>query len=133
MIGFGVNSLGKHNHPLCWFIIPRSTESEITYTFTFLELQEAVMLLFDIHVCSDPGCEFCVHLEYLMHNPLVIKFKTEESFLNGKIPVDTAQCDNHLGFGNFTREVFDKDPNVCKWHALGKYLFLLALSGSDVY
>ncbi len=26
MIGLGVNSLGKHNHPLCWSIIQHSTE-----------------------------------------------------------------------------------------------------------
>ena len=25
MIGLRVNSLGKHNHPLCWSIIPHST------------------------------------------------------------------------------------------------------------
>ena len=41
MIGLGVNSLGNHIHPLCLLIITHSTESELTYTGTFLELQEA--------------------------------------------------------------------------------------------
>ena len=49
MIGLGVNSLGKHNNPLCWSIIPHQSESELTYTGIFLELQEEAMLLFDIH------------------------------------------------------------------------------------
>ena len=118
MIGFGVNSLGKHNNPLCWSIIPHQSESEITYTGTFLELQEAAMLLFDIHTCDDPDCQFCVHLVALMDNPEVVKYTKSDKFKAGKIPVDTAQCDNLLGFGNFTREVFYMDPNVCKCHAL---------------
>jgi hypothetical protein len=29
MIGFGVNSVGNHNHPLCWSIILHHTESEL--------------------------------------------------------------------------------------------------------
>jgi hypothetical protein len=30
MIGFGVNSLGGHNHPLCCSLIPDSAEGELT-------------------------------------------------------------------------------------------------------
>ena len=127
MIGFGVNSLGKHNHPLCWSLVPHNSEGELTYTGTFQELQEAVMLVFDIESCSDPDCEFCAHLDFLMHSEGVIKFKSGDAFKNGKLPVDTAQCDNILGFGNFTREIFDMDANVCKCHALGKYLFSVCL------
>jgi len=58
------------------------------------------MLLFDIDPCSDPDCEFCAHLDFLMHSEGVIKFKSGDAFKNGKLPVDTAQCDNILGFGN---------------------------------
>ena len=67
----------------------------------------------------------------LMDNSEVVKFKKDDKFKAGKIPVDSAQCDNHLGFGNFTREVFDMDPNVCKCYALVKYLFQLGLTGPD--
>ncbi len=38
MIGFDVNSVGNHHHPLCWSIILHQTEGEVTYTGTFLEL-----------------------------------------------------------------------------------------------
>ena len=54
MIGLVFNSLGNHNNPLCWSIIPHQSESELTYTGTFPELQEAGMLLFDIHTCDNP-------------------------------------------------------------------------------
>ncbi len=54
MIALGVNSVGNHNHPLCWSIIPHNTEGELTYTGTFLGLQEAAMLLNDIRTCPDP-------------------------------------------------------------------------------
>ena len=131
VIGFGVNSLGKHTNPLCWSIIQHQSESEITYTCTFLELQEAAMLLFDVHTCDDPDCHFCVHLVALMQNPEVVKYTKSDKFKAGKIPVDSAQCDNHMGFGNFTREVFDFDPNICKCHALGKCLFLPCITVAD--
>ena len=110
---------------------PHQSESGITYTGTFLELQEAAMLLFDIHTCDDPDCHFCVHLVALTDNPEVVKYTKGDKFKAGKIPVDSAQCDNHLGFGNFTREVFDKDSNVCKCYALGINLFLLCSTVPD--
>jgi hypothetical protein len=44
MIGLGVNSIGNHNHPLCWSNIQHNKEGELTYTGTFLELQEAALL-----------------------------------------------------------------------------------------
>jgi hypothetical protein len=44
------------------------------------------------------------------------------AFHNDTLSVDSAQCDNIFGFGNFTREVFDMDPNMCKSHLLGEQL-----------
>ena len=119
MIGFGVNSVGNHNHPLCWSLIPHHTESEITYTGTFLELQEAALLVNDIHTCSQADCEFCNCLDELLSQERVVKFLEGDFFKAGKLPIDTAQCDNFHGFGNFTREVFGWDPNICKNHLLG--------------
>jgi hypothetical protein len=45
MIGFGVNSLGGHNHPLCWLLIPDRAEGELTYTRTYNKLQRSALLL----------------------------------------------------------------------------------------
>ncbi len=59
MIGLGVSSLGNHNHPVCWSIIPHHTEGELTYTGTFIELQDAFLLAKDLHTCSNIECHFC--------------------------------------------------------------------------
>ena len=121
MIGFGVNSLGNHNHPLCWSIIPHNTESQVTYTGTFKELQEASLLLFGINACSSPDCKCCARLYELLDDERVKKYVASDDFKDQKIPVDTAQCDQIQGFGNFTREVLGIDPNVCNTlaHLLG--------------
>jgi hypothetical protein len=42
MIGFRVNSIGGHNHPLCWSLIPSDSEGKLTYTKTYLEVQKKV-------------------------------------------------------------------------------------------
>jgi hypothetical protein len=78
MIGFGVNSVGNHNYPLCWSIIPHNTEGEPTYTGTFL--------------------------------------------------VDTAQCDQIMGWVNFTSELLGIDPNTRKNHLLGNLQSVLCQS-----
>ena len=119
MIGFGVNSLGNHNHPLCWSIIPHNTESQVTYSGTYKELEEASLLLFSIKSCSYPGCKCCATLHELINDARVKKFVASDVFKAQKLPVDTAQCDQIQGFGNFTREEFGFDPNVCKAHLLG--------------
>ena len=71
MIGFGVNSLGNHNHPLCWSIIPHNTESQVTYSGTYKELEEASLLLFSIKSCSYPGCKCCATLHELINDARV--------------------------------------------------------------
>ena len=126
MIGFGVNSVGSHNHPLCWSIIPHQTEGELTYTGTYAELEEALILSYSIRTCDREDCTSCATLKQLRAQERVIKYLGSDTFKAGKIPVDSAesaQCDNILGFGNFTRAVFDMDPNVCKCHPLDAYSF----------
>ncbi len=59
MIGLGVNLVGNHNHPLCWSIIPHNVEGGLTYTGRVLELQEAAMLVNDIHTYPDADFAFC--------------------------------------------------------------------------
>ena len=122
MIGFGVNSIGGHNHPLCWSLIPSAGEGKLTYTKTFLELQSAVLLLDDIVLCKVPGCAFCEKLTTIFDHPRTADYvhMEDSAFREDRLPIDSAQCDNILGFGNFTLEVLDMDPNICKNHALGK-------------
>ncbi len=80
------------------------------------------MLIIKIHTCPDPFCKFCEILDFLLLNERVIKFMDGDSFKASKMPVDMAQCDQIMGFGNFsyfTREVFGIDPNVFMNHVLG--------------
>jgi hypothetical protein len=105
MIGFGVNSLGNHNHPLCWFLIPDRAEGELTYTQSYNELQRAALLLDNIKPCDLHGCKFCLALNSVLNHPLSEAYIQAQSsaFHNDMLPVDTAQCDNMFVFGNFTR------------------------------
>ncbi len=124
MIGFGVNSLGCHNHPLCWSLIPDRAEGELTYIQTYNALQRAALLFDDFKPCKLHGCEFCLALNYVLNHPRSEAYIQSQSsaFHYDMLPVDTAQCDNIFGFGNFTREVFDMEPNMCKCHLLGEQL-----------
>jgi hypothetical protein len=124
MIGFGVNSLGGHNHPLCWSLIPDRAEGELTCTQTYNELQRAALLrvLDDIKPCDLHGCEFCLALNSVLNHPRSEAYIQSTAFQNDMLPVDTAQCDNIFGFGNFTREVFTMDPKMCKCHLFSEQL-----------
>ena len=121
MIGFGVNSIGGHNHPLCWSLIPSAGEGKLTYTKTYLELQTAALLLDTIVPCKVHCCLLCTKLTCIFDHPRTVDYleNADSAFKEDRLPVDTAQCENLLWFGNFTREVFDMDSNTCKNHALG--------------
>jgi hypothetical protein len=128
MIGLCVNSVGNHNYPLCWSIIPHQSEGELTYTGTFLQLQEAVVLAEDLHTCSNASCHFCNTYDMLLRNANVDKFFKSDRFTKlRQIPVDTAQCDQLTGWGNFTREVLGIDSNTCCCHLTGIYEFHLSI------
>ncbi len=101
----------------------------MTYTQTYNELQRAALLLDDIKPCKLHGCEFCLALNSVLNHPRLEAYIQSPAFQNDMLPVDTAQCNNIFGLGNFTREVFDMDPNMCKCHLLGEQLhfFLIYL------
>jgi hypothetical protein len=129
MIGFGVNSVGGHNHPLCWSLIPKSTEGEVVYAGTYQEFEECVMaFLTRVKFCDDADCAFCSNFKELLQNHRVKEYLKSKVFKERKLPVDTAQCDSIVGFGNFTREVFDMNPNQCKNHLLGELHRILFIS-----
>ena len=48
MIGYRVNSIGGHNNPLTWSIIPKGAEGSITYNMTYEETQAAALEMYDI-------------------------------------------------------------------------------------
>jgi hypothetical protein len=121
MIGFGVNSIGGHNHQLRWSLIPSASEGKLTYTKTYLEVQTAALLLDTIVLCKVHCCLLCTKLTCIFDHQRIVDYleNADSAFKEDHLPVDSAQCDNILGFGNFTRKVFDMDSNTCKNHVLG--------------
>ena len=71
-----------------------------------------------VEFCTE--CEFCRNITELLQHPRVFEYLDSDTFKDRKLPVNTAQCDSILGFGNFTREMFDMNPNQCKNHLLGE-------------
>ena len=119
MIGLGINSIGGHNNPLVWSIIPKGSEGSITYDVTFQEMQEAAVLFLKLVTCHD-DCAFCAALNKLRSSPDVMKYMRSEEYEAGKLHIDTAQCDNHLGWQKFAREQLGLAANICKNHVLGQ-------------
>ena len=119
MIGLGVNSMGAHNNPLTWALIPHHGESEICYAGSYEHFQSAAIALLDV-VTSDCDCEFCRTLNQIRDSPEVIRYVASEDHANGFLQITSAQCDNHQGFQNFARSVLELDPNICKNHVLGE-------------
>ena len=89
-------------------------------------MQDAFMQLKDIHTCGKLDCEFCNCYNMLMENANVKKYFAGDDFKElRRLPVDTAQCDQIQGWGNFTRETLGIDPNTCSVHLTGTYLIFV--------
>jgi hypothetical protein len=82
------------------------------------------MLVNDIHTCPDADCAFCNTYDELMRNERVQKFFNSKEFTKQcKLSVDTEQCYQIMGWGNFILEVWDIDPMTCKNRFSGDYLY----------
>jgi hypothetical protein len=65
------------------------------------------MLLNDIHTCPDANCAFCNTYDELMRNECVQTFLDSKEFTEQrKLPVDTAQCDQIMGWGNLPEKLW---------------------------
>ena len=117
MTELGFNSLGTVNNHACWSLISHQAEGEKTYTLTFYQLQLAVVSLFQAN--SGKKCAFTSFLLELQARPNMQKWERSAQYREGKLKVDTAQCDQLAGWACFTREVFGKDPNTCSNHLSG--------------
>ncbi len=47
----GVNSIGHVSNSLCWALIPETTEGRVTYTGTWHNVQDTVILLLNTYIC----------------------------------------------------------------------------------
>ncbi len=78
-----------------------------------------------VKYCDDADCACCSNFKELMQNTRDKEYLRSKIFKDHKLPVDSAQCDSIVGFGNFTREVFGMNPNQCKNHLLGEFFVCL--------
>jgi hypothetical protein len=67
----------------------------------------------------------CIKLQQLLADENVAKYLRSDKFRDGLVPVQIAMCDNFQGWGNFSRNVFGIDSNVCKPQATGNVLYSL--------
>ena len=58
----------------------------------------------------------------LLDDAEVQRYFTSDKFKDGKLPVETAMCDNFKGWGNFALHKFGLKANVCHPHASGNEL-----------
>ena len=92
------------------------------YTVTFREMEKAALALLTANV--DKKCEFTRYLKHLLSQPSVRIFMESEGYMEGKLPMDQAQCDNQVGWRNFSLAEFGAPPNIRSTHLTGKLYFI---------
>jgi hypothetical protein len=127
LLEFSVTSMPCQNNILCISTIPSKTESETTYTITCDDWHKAVCLVPTIVHCRDADCESCATVFEWLRDPDVIKFVESVRFRDQQLPVDTAMCDNFVGWGNFAENSPGIPTNVCMPHGTGKCHSILNL------
>jgi hypothetical protein len=117
-LGLGVNSIGNVNNPICWAIIPETTEGQVTYTGTWHSVRDSIILLLRTYVTCD-GCDACDAVRDLRDSPRVKKYMRSDAYKAGELEVAATLCDCQNGYYNFTVEEFGIEPNTCVNHATG--------------
>jgi hypothetical protein len=103
-ICLGFNLMGCVNNPTCWSCIPHQAEGKKTYKNTSDELQKAGISLLKDSTAKD--CLFSSCIKDLLARLNVQKYSWGAIFCDGKLDIQTAQCDQLAGWSSFTQEVF---------------------------
>jgi hypothetical protein len=91
-------------------------------------LSLAIIHLCSVKQCCSPDCLMCNKLQQLLGDENVAKYLRSDDFSEGRVPVETAMCDKFQGWGNFLRNEFGINSNVCKPHAVSNVLYSLRCS-----
>ena len=81
------------------------------YTVTFRKMEKAALALLTAIV--DKKCEFSRYFKHLLSQPTILNYMTSMKCLQGRLPIDQAQCDHQAGWRNFSLAEFNKPPNIC--------------------
>jgi hypothetical protein len=119
LLSLSVTSIPKRTNTLCLCIIPHTTESEQAFTVVYNELRKAVCLVPSINTCDDASCQSCSIIRELLADAEVRKYIETQKFKDCILPVDTAMCDNFVGWGNFAENILGVIANICHTHATG--------------
>ena len=119
LVEFSVTSIPKQNNILCYGVIPKGSESEIIYKITWHDFRAALFLLKGYQNCGKEDCECCMMVMELLEDAEVIHYFKSDEFAQGKLPVQTAMCDNLKGWGNFALNALGIISNACHPHASG--------------
>ena len=92
------------------------------YTVTFREMERAALALLTANV--DKKCEFSRYLKHLLSQQSVLRYMVSKECIEGKRPIDQAQCDHQAGWRNFSLVEFGKPPNICSTHLTCKLYFI---------
>ena len=119
LIEFSVTSIPKQNNILCLGVIPKGTESEKKYMITWHDFRAAAVLMTSYKDCGKEGCRCCQRVMQLLGNAEVQDYLGSDGYQAGKVPVETAMCDNFKGWGNFAINELGIVSNFCLPHASG--------------
>ena len=115
-----VTSMPCKNNIVCISTIPHGTESQRAYTITWDDMRKAVCLVAGLKHCGKVACKCCETVQSLLHDPEIQAWIGSEEFRRGTMPVDTAMCDNIVGWGNFSEDSLGIPTNVCLPYATSK-------------
>ena len=91
------------------------------YTVTFREMEKAALALLTADV--EKKCEFSTYIGHLLSQPAVLKYMSSSECLEGKLPIDQAQCDHQAGWRNYSINEFKRPPKICSNHLTGDLFF----------
>ena len=90
----------------------------MTFTQHLLRLLRELANYID---CGKAGCTTCQMVMQLLEHPAVEEYIASRVFRAGKIPIETAMCDNFKGWDNELGIL----SNVCLPHGTGKVHYSL--------
>jgi hypothetical protein len=126
LVEFSVTSIPKQNNILCLGVIPKGTESKIIYKITWHDFRSAAVELGTYKDCGKSGCITCQMVMQLLGDGNVVAEMAKKTWKEeGKLPVETAMCDNFKGWGNFSEEELGIVSNVCFPHGTGNVHYFL--------
>ena len=116
----GINSLGHVSNPLCWALIPETTEGQVTYTGTWHNVRDSVILILKTFVPCDSDCEDCKAVMELVRSQRVQIFMRSEEYKAGQLVVDATLSSKDdpapALFNAMTQEIYDMGTNETPLH-----------------